>query len=196
MQGGWWKTCECLRTALRSVGTLVYESESCSGLFDWAEYLIRSRAGGSLFTQIGGKGCFLNRLSLAFISLSVVGIVIAILLTYEYVTANFTSCNINSFFSCGSVASSPYSKFFGIPMYIFGLIWFPLLFIISSAYSGFARKELNAYVLVPLLLLGDIFTIYLWYEQLVLIGKLCPYCVSLYFVNYILTVLALLSLRE
>ncbi len=94
------------------------------------------------------------------------------------------------------MASSPYSKFFGIPMYIFGLIWFPLLFIISSAYSGFARKELNAYVLVPLLLLGDIFTIYLWYEQLVLIGKLCPYCVSLYFVNYILTVLALLSLRE
>ncbi|MEM0117390.1 MAG: vitamin K epoxide reductase family protein [Conexivisphaerales archaeon] len=138
----------------------------------------------------------MNRLSVAFIALSALGIVIAVILTYEYLTADFTVCNINSFFSCGAVASSPYSRFFGIPMYVFGLVWFPLLFALSLAFSSLGRKETNVFVLLPLLLLGDIFTVYLWYDQLVLIGKLCPFCISLYFVNYALTGLALVILKH
>jgi uncharacterized membrane protein len=138
----------------------------------------------------------MNKLSVATISLSALGIIVAIILAYEYVTADFTVCNINSFFSCGAVASSPYSKLFGIPMYVFGLVWFPLIFTLSLAYSSFGKKEINVMVLLPLLLLGDVFTIYLWFDQLALIGKLCPFCITLYIINYILTVFVILSMRQ
>jgi uncharacterized membrane protein len=138
----------------------------------------------------------MNKFSVSIISLSGLGIIVAIILTYEYVTADFTVCNINSFFSCGAVASSPYSKLFGIPMYVFGLVWFPLIFILSLAYSSFGKREINILALLPLLLLGDIFTIYLWYDQLALIGKLCPFCISLYIINYILTILVFFSMRQ
>jgi len=138
----------------------------------------------------------MNKLSISIISLSGLGIIVAIILTYEYLTADFTVCNINSFFSCGAVASSPYSRLFGIPMYIFGLIWFPLIFILSIVYSSFGRNEVNFMLLLPLLLIGDVFTIYLWYDQLALIGKLCPFCISLYFINYILTILVIFSTRQ
>lgn len=138
----------------------------------------------------------MNKLSLAFITISALGIILAIVLSYEYITADFTVCNISSFFSCGAVAASPYSRLFGIPMYIIGLIWFPLLFLVGLITSSFGKNEINIALSMPLLLLGDIFTVYLWYDQLVLIGKLCPFCISLYLVNYLLTILAVLSYKR
>jgi uncharacterized membrane protein len=49
-------------------------------------------------------------------------------------------------------------------------------------------------VLVPFLMVGNIFTLYPWYIEIrILGGTYCPVCVSLYVINYILTFVALSS---
>jgi len=46
-------------------------------------------------------------------------------------------------------------------------------------------------------MVGNVFTVYLWYLELAVIHIICPLCVSLYAVNYALTLIVLLQfLRE
>jgi uncharacterized membrane protein len=42
-------------------------------------------------------------------------------------------------------------------------------------------------ILLMFLMVGNIFTIYLWYLELAVIDAVCPVCLSLYIVNYALT---------
>ncbi len=43
-------------------------------------------------------------------------------------------------------------------------------------------------------MIGNIFTAYLWYLELVVIRIICPLCVSLYAVNYALTLIVIIPL--
>jgi uncharacterized membrane protein len=54
--------------------------------------------------------------------------------------------------------------------------------------------RLRGDILLPILMVGNLFTIYLWYLELVRIHAICPYCLSLYLVNYILTGLVIFDL--
>ncbi|MEM3186209.1 MAG: vitamin K epoxide reductase family protein [Conexivisphaerales archaeon] len=134
----------------------------------------------------------MRNLSKSFVIISVIGIAIAIYDAYEYITEDFRYCSINSRFSCGAVFASGHTSIFGIPFYILGLIWFPLV-LLSGLASIKSRGEASGQYLLLLLIVGDIFTIYLWYLELVVIGAICPVCLSLYIVNYILTAVVLAS---
>ncbi len=134
--------------------------------------------------------------AIAFISLSAVGIADAIYHSVEEITQSFNSCNINSQVSCGSVFESGHTSLFGVPFYVLGLIWFPLalvLGILTLEHAG-NRSMLNGYILFPFLMIGNLFTIYLWYIELGVIGAICPVCVSLYAINYAMTGVAIKSL--
>ena len=143
----------------------------------------------------------MDRLSKAFIALAVVGLAIAIYHGYDEITA-FTgpgsnACgvftDVNPFLSCASVFASGYATLppntNGLPLYVLGLVWFPLLIALGL---WFVRKggALDGEVLVPLLMVGNIFTLYLWYLELGVIHALCPICVGMYVVNYALTAVA------
>lgn len=56
---------------------------------------------------------------------------------------------------------------------------------------GFVLWRRAKVFLIPIVLIGDIFTIYLWYIDLAIIWPavhaLCPVCVSLYTINYLMT---------
>lgn len=131
----------------------------------------------------------------AFIGLSAGGIGVAIYHAYDEITHYSTSvgnaCHLNSTLNCQ--ATFPYGHLFGIPLYIFGLVWFPLLLGASLVMRSNFRKN----VLVPLVMVGNIFTLYLWYLDLAIVlpktGAICPVCVSMYIINYVLTALVLLS---
>lgn len=43
-------------------------------------------------------------------------------------------------------------------------------------------------------MLGNVFTGYLWYLELAVIHIICPLCVSLYVVNYSLTIIVVIPL--
>jgi len=135
----------------------------------------------------------MDNLSKFFVATAAVGIPDALYHAYGEITAYSAPgsgvCNINSFLSCGSVFTSGYTKFppnWGVSMWVYGVIWFPLMLVLGLWFArggGSIRGE----ALVPLLMVGNIFTIYLWYLELGVIHAVCPLCVSLYAFNYVLT---------
>jgi disulfide bond formation protein DsbB len=139
--------------------------------------------------------------SKAFIALSVMGIGIAIYHAYGEITFSLNSCSLSAALSCKTVFSSGYTTFppagsipglsKGIDFWIYGVVWFPLCLAVGlwslKKYGG-----PKASVVVPFLMVGNIFTLYPWdIEIRILGGVYCPVCVSMYFVNYILTFVAL-----
>jgi uncharacterized membrane protein len=135
--------------------------------------------------------------AIAFIVLSIGGIGDAIYHSYEELTEQFGSfCNINSKVSCSGVFESGHTSLFGVPFFVLGLIWFPLALVLGIlTMERFETKTLlNGLIMLPFLMIGNIFTIYLWYVELGVIGIICPVCVSLYVINYALTGLALKSI--
>lgn len=143
----------------------------------------------------------MDRLSKAFIVLAAVGIAVAIYHGYDEVTSYSAPgtgvCNINSVLSCANVFNSGYTKFppgaYGIDMYVYGLVWFPLL-VALGVVLGRKTGTLSGEVLLPMLMVGNIFTLYLWYLEIAVIHAYCPVCISMYVLNYALTALAAKSL--
>ena len=136
----------------------------------------------------------MEKLSVAYLVVAAAGIGTAIYTAHDYLTQNFNSCYINSVVNCGGVYHSGHTSLFGIPFYVTGLVWFPLAFAIGLVTSKLGRVVVSSDVLLPLLMLGNIFTLYLWYLELVVIHAVCPLCVSLYAVNYVLTAIVLIPL--
>ncbi len=139
----------------------------------------------------------MDKLSKSFVARASVGILIAIYHGYDEVTnysaPGTTVCNINSFFSCGSVFSSGYTTFpqhGGLSLFVYGLIWFPLMLALGFWFTR-SRGGVNGVVMVPILMVGNIFTIYLWYLELGVIHALCPVCVTLYVLNYLMTAICI-----
>ena len=145
----------------------------------------------------------MDRLSKAFVALAVVGIVIALYHSYDEISAYTaplsTVCNYNSFVSCGSVFASGDVTFppgaYGIPLYIYGLVWFPLM-VVLGLWFGMKRGSLYGEVLFPMLMVGNLFTIYLWYVELGVVHALCPVCIGMYVLNYAMTIVAGKALLE
>jgi uncharacterized membrane protein len=145
----------------------------------------------------------MDKLTKSFLALAAIGIPVAIYHAYDEIT-NFsapgtTLCNINNFFSCGSVFKSGYTTFppqGGLSLFVYGLVWFPLLLALALWYSR-RPGGMNATLMVPLLMVGNLFTLYLWYLELGVIHALCPVCVSLYCLNYAMTAISILqALRQ
>jgi len=131
--------------------------------------------------------------SKAFIALSVMGIAVAVNHGYDELTYTFGSCFINPNISCGAVFASGYTTVFGIEFWVYGVVWFPLCLAVGlwtiRKYGSPIRS-----ILVPFLMIGNIFTLYPWdIEIRILGGVYCPVCVSLYIINYLLTFVALTS---
>lgn len=137
----------------------------------------------------------MDRLTKAFVVLAAIGVAIAIYHGYDEVTAYSTpasnACNLSAFVSCSSVFASGDVNFppgaYGVPLYVYGLVWFPLLVALGLWYG---RKGGLGEALVPLLMVGNLFTVYLWYVELGVAHALCPVCISMYVVNYLETIIA------
>jgi uncharacterized membrane protein len=135
----------------------------------------------------------LDRLTKLFIVLAAVGIADAVYHAYDEITsysAPGTECHINSFVTCIGVFQSGYTKFLGISLWVYGVVWFPL---ILATGVWFAKRQggLNGGIMLPILMVGNLFTLYLWYLELGVIHAVCPVCVSLYVLNYAMTGIAI-----
>lgn len=145
----------------------------------------------------------MDRLSKAFVAVALLGILVAIYHAYGEVSAysapGSTACNINAFVSCSSVFASGDVTFppgaYGLPLYVYGIVWFPLLAGLGLWYGG-NRGYVNGEVALPLLMVGNLFTFYLWYVELGVIHALCPVCITMYVLNYLETFLVAGSLLK
>jgi uncharacterized membrane protein len=118
-----------------------------------------------------------RNLSKAFIAVSVFGVVLAVYHAWSekaFVTNPFL------------VHYAPYASFYGIPYSYFGLFWFPLMVIVGLLSTKLARVNLKMQLLV-LLSVGNIFTGYLIYLDILVVKAFTLTYVALYFTNYALT---------
>lgn len=124
----------------------------------------------------------MKRLSLVILTLSVAGLAVAIIhALQEHLYIPPKICTINSKFNCGGLFNSGYTAIQGVPFWLLGLIWFSMLipvgFLLANRWN----------ILVPVLMIGNLFTLYLWNIEINIVGIICPVCVSLYCINYAIT---------
>jgi len=115
--------------------------------------------------------------SVAFIFLSVVGVAEAL---YHAWLENAFTTNVSV------VNYSSYASFFGVPYWVFGVVWFPLMLVIGLWTTHFGHTLLRKDLLI-ILSLGNVFTAYLWFLDLLIIGVFTAAYVGLYVTNYALT---------
>jgi len=115
--------------------------------------------------------------SYAFILLSAVGVAEAFYHAWQEnaFTTNWSAVNF-----------SGYASLMGIPYWAFGLVWFPLVLVLGLWATRLGRMNLTGSLLI-LLTVGNIFTGYLWYLDLIVINAVTPTYVGLYLTNYALT---------
>jgi uncharacterized membrane protein len=106
------------------------------------------------------------------IVLSLIGIIVAIYLTYLYYNRAETSfCVTGS--SCDIVRLSAYSSIVGIPVSLIGVVGFFLLFIIAVSNTSNRTKWLTLYfVSLP----GLVFSVYLTYVEIFVLKAICSFC--------------------
>ena len=121
------------------------------------------------------------------------GVAVAVYHAYGELTYALGACSINHKFSCSLVFGSGYTKFLGLQFWVYGVVWFPLCLAVGLwAIRRYGNPRGS--ILVPFLMIGNIFTLYPWdIEIKILGGEYCLVCISLYVINYLLTAVALVS---
>lgn len=114
----------------------------------------------------------MRNLSKLIFILSVLGLFLSIYLSYTHFTNSETTFCLSGS-GCDLINNSAFSKVFGIPIPIFGLIGYLIIAFIS--YRELNQKKLN--YLYFLSLIGIAFSIYLTYLELFIIKAICSYCV-------------------
>ena len=118
-----------------------------------------------------------RNLSIAFIAVSVWGVILAIYHAWSekaFVTNPF------------QVQYSSYAAFFGVPYWLFGVVWFPLVLIVGLWSTNLGRDKLRM-ELLALLTVGNAFTAYLVYLDILVVKVFTLTYAALYFTNYALT---------
>ncbi len=105
-------------------------------------------------------------------------------------------CNINSYISCDTVALSPYSMLFGIPLAALAMAFYSV-FLIIAVLAYFAEtdkksdrvKNLATWLFI-LSVFGLPITIYYAIISLIVLKSLCLSCLAIYVLHLVLLVLA------
>ncbi len=125
-------------------------------------------------------------------------IIFSIILTIEYYNPGAAGCSLSSVFDCTKVAQTEYAVLFGIPVAIWGLIFYTGLLVgtLGVALKVPFNKILK--VLRPNTVLnivryfvyfGILFSLYLTYVEAFVINTFCPYCVAQQILIIIIAVL-------
>lgn len=114
-------------------------------------------------------------LLLIILVLAGIGLMDSTYLTYEHYSNVIPPCSNSVFIDCGKVLDSSYSKVFGIPLALLGMIHYSVLFGVS--YLVFRNRNLKVFKLMAFLIgIGVFASLYFVYLQLYVIEAICIYC--------------------
>lgn len=114
----------------------------------------------------------MNKLRLIVLILSSLGIVLSVYLTYTHVTMDDTSfCLTGS--GCDIIKSSTFSRIYGVPVPVFGLIGYLTLWLLTYLRFDKSRIKLIYFISV----VGLSFSIYLSYIEFFVLKALCSFCI-------------------
>lgn len=118
-----------------------------------------------------------NGLLIALLVLTLLGIADAFYLTLSAFEGAALFCDVGAVLDgCNVVAQSPYSKLFGLPLALYGVIFYGFVFVVVSALFVLTHHPLYQ-AIVTLGVIGLIASLIFLFIQFVLIKALCIYCI-------------------
>lgn len=130
------------------------------------------------------------------IALTVIGLAIAAYLTLLHYDSNVPlACGEGSFINCETVLTSSASVVLGVPVAVWGLLWFAVALVLAvpAARTGaggepaLPRPALLRAAGLTWVLLGTATVLWLVYQEIAVVGRICIWCTAIH-----LLVLALL----
>jgi len=108
--------------------------------------------------------------------LGLLGLFISLYLTYTKISGTSPQCNLLS--GCETVEQSSYSEVYGIPVALFGALFY--LGIIVATFIRVIKKykEVISKLLLIATFIGFIYSMYLTYLEVYVIFAICIYCVA------------------
>ncbi|MGE5541158.1 MAG: vitamin K epoxide reductase family protein [Bacillota bacterium] len=128
------------------------------------------------------------------IALSFLGVADAWYLAETALTHTALTCSIAGLDGCNVVAQSPYSHVFGIPLGVYGVVFYALTIIIAALSARLVRTWLDR-ILALIVFVGALASLYFLYVQFVLIQALCVYCLASAVISLALTVVVIRLVR-
>lgn len=114
------------------------------------------------------------------------GVIVSIYTYLETVQASLQKyCTINSYVSCGAVASSGKTTTLGIPDSFIGIGGFVLVLIVAAIAERRRPELLWPQLLFLLATVGVAFSLYFLYVELVEIHALCPVCLTAWVLGWV-----------
>lgn len=109
--------------------------------------------------------------------LSILGFADSFYLAEKAATNTPLFCNVGAWFDgCNTVAQSPYSKFFGVPLAYFGVAFYALM-ILVAALIAWKPQRLWYLALLIVAIVGAVLSAVFLFIQFALIQALCIYCI-------------------
>jgi uncharacterized membrane protein len=116
----------------------------------------------------------LNWLVLAFLILSFIGFLDATFLTISHYTSRAVPCVISSF-DCNKVTNGPYSTILGIPVALFGVGYYLILFVMTVAYLDRRYQKILLWT-SRFTIMGLIMSLWFIFLMAFVIKAFCLFC--------------------
>ena len=129
-------------------------------------------------------------------TLALAGIFISLYLTlYKIGVIGELSCSIGS---CETVNTSKWSRFFGLPVAAWGLLFYLDVFAIAliGTLPRFENERVISIVLVAETVVGVLFSAWLTYLELAVIHAICIWCVTSAVIVTVILLVSIGDLRE
>jgi uncharacterized membrane protein len=125
-----------------------------------------------------------NNIWKALIGLSILGILLATYLFYNFLTKPlFESCYLNSHVNCDAVTKGSLSTIFSIPVSLIGLTGYIVILL-----SSILKKKL---LVLGMSAFGMAFCLFLTYQEIFILKVICPVCLTCQFVMLVAFLLAI-----
>ena len=163
--------------------------------------------------MINVSNSFLDKIiKIIFLLLIISWIIISSYLTYSHFSDSSVYCapeikwnyldslydwslTIINWNNCDSVLKSNYSKIFGIPTAIFGIIFYITTLIIYLLFS-FRKEIILNKILFGFTLIWLLFSTYFSYLQLFVINSFCAYCFTSAIITLVLFILSIYLIKN
>ncbi|MEI6494946.1 MAG: vitamin K epoxide reductase family protein [bacterium] len=135
----------------------------------------------------------LNWLVAIFLVLSFIGFADASFLTISHYTTKSVPCVISSF-DCNKVTSGPYSTILGIPVALFGVGYYLILFVMTLAYLDRRYQKILLWA-SRFTIVGLIMSLWFIFLMAFIIKAFCLFCLVSAFTSIALFILGLCLVR-
>ncbi len=127
----------------------------------------------TLFTQKLNLNIIPRWIPIVLLIVALIGFADATYLTVEHYLNKIPPCSIGG---CETVLTSPYSQVFGIPVSLFGSIYYFVIVLTLFMYFD-TKKEIFLRFPMTLSFLGMLFSLWFMIIMAFVIQAICPYCI-------------------